>query len=98
MVQIASEDNLVRLQRNSPFEIVTPEGLKMRGLVQRARIEIPLIDPVRLRETADILRGLANSLDQTSRNTNVDPYTALLSALLDCRAAQQKINRPHKIR
>jgi hypothetical protein len=96
MVQLAGAEHLARLAANSPYEVVTEEGLKMYGLTRAARLEIPLTDPTRLRETADILRGLANSLDQVSRDTSIGPYNALLRALLDIRAANQKIKGPTK--
>jgi hypothetical protein len=56
-----------------------------------ARLDIPLNSQVNLRRAAEILKGLANQLDVLSRNTDLAPKHALLTARDNIRAANGRL-------
>lgn len=71
--------------------VLTPEEAAARNLNHAARIDIPCDDRVKLRYYADILRGLALSLEVASRNTEVPERLLLLGVSLDIKQAHSKI-------
>lgn len=71
--------------------VLTPAEAEARNLNQAGRIEIPCNDRVRLRYYADILRGLALSLEVASRNTEIPETLLLLGVKHDIKQAHQKI-------
>jgi hypothetical protein len=62
------------------------------------KLSMPMHSQVRLRDLADILHGLANQLDNISRDTTLKPRHALFDAGTHVRAAQRKINDVFKLR
>lgn len=63
---------------------------------QYARVQIPLNSKWKLRVAADLLRGLALSLDLLSRRVDVKDSSALFEAWADIQSTNRKISQATK--
>jgi hypothetical protein len=94
MVGLSPEEGLEMAKRPSPnpYEIITPQALKMYGLKVSTRIDIPTTDPMKLAKVADALEELAGRLRRLQAMAVAQPaHMILLGAVSDIRQAHQKI-------
>lgn len=76
----------------NPYEVVTEDQLKMYGLTQAVRIDIPTKDPMLLDQVATVLEELAGKLRRgKSLALTQPPHLVLLGAGADIRSAHVKI-------
>ena len=61
----------------------------------RARLDIPLLSAAGLRESIDIMRGLANQLDFELRGREQAERTAMLTARFEIHQANQRLKQIH---
>lgn len=95
MVGRANEDFVggPRAPKPNPYEVVTESQLKMYGLKEAARIDIPTVDPMKFDMIADQLEELAGRLRRARlmASGNQPTHLILLGAAADIRSTHLAI-------